>query len=178
MIDWDKVPEGELEGAKELEARLKNIEAGYVNDYINIVGCFSTMASLFLLKPDRVEKFIGRWEDQKDYLAKMYEEVGDFGGVERNRDTEAYFVCKERYEQGLLPALESFKGRVDEKKEVTRECKDIERIAKEMCEIGRTVSRGEVLHWLNRIPGCEGREIKGIWVPHKCCSNPDYKLKD
>lgn len=176
MIDWDKVPEDELEDAKDLEARLKNIEAGYVHDYIKVVGCFSTMASLFLLKPHKKEKFLGNWEKQRDYLAKMYEKVGDFSGVERNRDTEAYFVCKERYEQELLPALERFRERVEEGKDVVKECKEIERVAKEMCEITRTIPKGEVLYWLNRISGCEERKLEGIWVAHEHCTNPKYKL--
>jgi hypothetical protein len=177
MIDWDKVPAERVNEVKALDERLRKIEKGYVANFGGVVAGFYTLVELIAEFPDNKERYSEMWEGSKDYLTKMYEYL-DLDQVVFDSDTAPYFICKQLYEEDLLPALNKFEKSwgADENLDVVKE--RVVRSSGSICDVGNLVPYRKLKSKIRSIPGCEDWEWNPIWVPHKNCTNPKYKLPE
>jgi len=172
MIDWNKVPQDRKEEVEALDARIKDLETGYLHDYGNTVRNLYLLAETALihyLEEDEKEM----WHDSLDYLAKMYGFV-EWDKVPLTKDTAPYSVCKQLYEKNLLPATEEFTAELISRVK-PRTAKEVMKQAGIINGVSRLIPK---LHLqLRTIPGCEERRTQSIYIPHKLNTHPDYRLE-
>lgn len=161
MIDWDKVPQDRIEEAKRLEQRISNIEAGYVEGYNNLVARVGEIAQILAVKNN--PELIQIWKIDTARLRSIYENV-DFSRIPRTADTEPYFACRQYYHEFMADYISKFGSELEQGKINKDTAEMLSRCSKEVCAQGSRIPR-YILRDLQKIQGCERREIRGVYIP-------------
>ena len=169
MINWDKVPPERREEVEALDARIKDLETGYVHDYVNTVNNLRLIVES-VQESGPKESITAAWHDTLDYLAKMYVNL-DFTQIPLTEETAPYFVCKRLYEESLLPATERFTKEIQGETD-PRTVKAMTQVVQAINQVSKLIPDLSLL--IRKIPGCEERRIQRIYVPHKLNTHPDH----
>ena len=179
QIRRSQIPDDLVRKADSLNKRLEEMEKGYIHDYGDTLSDLSLVTEGIFEFPTGRDGFVGMWNEGVDYLSQMYGAV-NFDEVTPNNDTEPFFICKEIYEEYLLPAINDFTEELKTKKESSETAKYIRLLVECICDAS-TQSRlkvRDILEELNQIPGYQDRTLQGQWVEHKLCTNPKYQPKE